>query len=62
MTEPSKQKVTEFLDALYNDGQMDMHEAAPCLEFVFSMGRHDANRFLINWIEDFNKENDNDDV
>lgn len=62
MTEPGKQEVTEFLDALYNDGQMDMHEAAPCLEIRFSMGRHDANRFLINWIEDFNKENDNDDV
>ena len=58
MTKPRKQEVTEFLDALYNDGQVDMHEAAPCLEIRFSMDRLDANRFLSNWIDDFNKETD----
>ena len=60
MTEPSKQEVTEFLDALYSDGWgEDMHDAGPCLEIRFNIGRHAANRFLNNWIDDFKKENSN---
>ena len=48
MDEPPQESVFAFLDARYNEG-WDIHNAGPCLEIRFGVGRYEANRMLMSY-------------
>ena len=49
------EQVHEFLIDLRDSGATNMFGAGPYIEEHFGIGRHDANRILIKWIESFKR-------
>ena len=56
MVEPTQEDVNKFLYILRDSGLTNMGGATWYIQQRFGVGRHDANRFLIKWMESFNKE------
>ncbi len=54
--EPQQEVVNKFLNILRLSGITNMYGAGPYIQEVFDVSKYDANRFLMNWMED--REND----
>lgn len=56
MTEPTQGDVNKFLSILRDSGLTNMCGAGKYIQQRFGIGRYEAHRFLIKWMESFNKE------
>ena len=48
-----QEQVNYFLDDLRESGQTNMFGAAPVLQEVFGVTRHEAKDLLLNWMQTF---------
>ena len=52
---PTQDQVNSFLDWLRMTGKTNMFGAVPYIQENFEITKYDANRFLVKWMENFNK-------
>ncbi len=51
-----------FLNRVREDGQINMFAAAPLLQDAFELGRNDARRVLVSWMDWVNSDPSNRDI
>ena len=54
-TQPTQKQVNTFLDALRVSGKTNMFGATPYIQEIFGVTKYDAQRFLVKWMETFEK-------
>jgi len=54
--EITQEQANKFLNWLRESGKTNMFGATPYLQKQFKINRYDAQRFLINWMDNFDKE------
>lgn len=52
--ETNREVIFSFLDDLRDSGKINMFGAAPYVEEVFGLGRREARKVVIDWMESFN--------
>ena len=54
-----QEKINDYLDALREDGSVNMFGAAPYIAEVFGVNQKEAREYLKNWMKGFDKNQDN---
>tara|TARA_R100000008_G_C3526101_1_gene136681 strand:+ start:424 stop:612 length:189 start_codon:yes stop_codon:yes gene_type:complete len=52
---PTQDQVNLFLDQLRESGSTNMFGATPYIQKQFGITKYDAQRFLVNWMENYGK-------
>tara|TARA_R100000005_G_C4935195_1_gene162279 strand:+ start:235 stop:423 length:189 start_codon:yes stop_codon:yes gene_type:complete len=52
---PTQDQVNLFLDELRESGSTNMFGATPYIQKQFGITKYDAQRFLVNWMENYGK-------
>ena len=52
---PTQDQVNSFLDELRESGSTNMFGATPYIQKQFGITKYDAQRFLVNWMENYGK-------